>query len=650
VSTLQRFLVLIPIGVMALASIVASGGGGGGGDSGGEGGGDPIGTDLSGQFVDSAVSGLRYVTSGGTQGTTDASGTFSYKAGETVSFYLGEILIGEASGAAIVTPVSLVPGATDETNTTVSNIARFLQTLDDDDNPDNGIQISAAVSAAGAGMVVDFTLSAADFDAATAAIVDGLTALRSSGARTLVSVADAQLHLAGSLLCGRAGSYEGTWVQTAGPESDNGSWSFTVDTAGAISGSALSNVNTEINPIVISGTVTSGGTSSFEGVGTTSVGATFAGTVALDGSVTGTWENAPFGTSGTYSGSRVSGASEACTGTGGGEGEGSVEPGLGTLTLSGADAAAVGTAFAPPVVSERDTNILRWGTTLANMVEVEFAADGSLTRVSYTRITGDGSYDYSIFCAYDDCSGVTVDENAKTISFSDVAVPAITSWLATGPITLDGTLSYASIPFVVPGDGGDTGGGAITPTGGALDASCPPFNVGDTWAYSITTSSPATSSTVTETVTANDGSVITKQSDFSDSQDYVSTLYVVDGAVLDVEDDFTTSVSTYTTPWQFCPLERSGLAFQEQTTTAGTYTSTSKATVLSVADNVSVTVAAGTYNTTQIDYSFEYTDVGTGITLTGTATFYVASGVGVIKHVDRFGPNTSTTELTSTNF
>lgn len=214
-----------------------------------------------------------------------------------------------------------------------------------------------------------------------------------------------------------------------------------------------------------------------------------------------------------------------------------------------------------------------------------------------------------------------------------------------------GTLSLLLVVSCGGGGGSSpSNGNTITPTGGPLDASCPPFNVGDTWTYSVTTTSPVTSSTLMETITANDGSIITKQSDFSASQDYESTLYVVNGAVLDVKDDFGSSVSNYTTPWQFCPLVTSGLAFEEKTTTGSTYTSTSKATVVTVTNNVSVTVTAGTFDTTQIDYSYEYTEVGSGITYHGNATFYVASGVGVVKHVDFFGPNTSTTELTSINF
>ena len=67
-----------------------SSGGGGGGSNGLR----------TGRFVDGPVSGLYYETA--TQaGQTDAQGTFEYRSGETVRFYVGDILIGEATGAAL---------------------------------------------------------------------------------------------------------------------------------------------------------------------------------------------------------------------------------------------------------------------------------------------------------------------------------------------------------------------------------------------------------------------------------------------------------------------------------------------------------------------------------------------------------------------
>jgi hypothetical protein len=129
----------------------------GGGD--GISGGDPV---LSGQLVDSTVSGVRYETAT-SSGITDSEGRFEYLEGEAVSFYLGGMLLGEAQGAATVSLFDLaqdvepVVGNTllkkairnrkeGPSFSTVINLAVVLQTLDSDGNPDNGIAISEDVA------------------------------------------------------------------------------------------------------------------------------------------------------------------------------------------------------------------------------------------------------------------------------------------------------------------------------------------------------------------------------------------------------------------------------------------------------------------------------------------------------------------------
>jgi hypothetical protein len=88
---------------------------------------------------------------------TDKSGTFNYKKGETVTFSLGGVVIGSVQGAQLITPVDLVPGATDENNETVTNISRLLQSLDLDGNPDNGISIPANIKLAMENISLDFS-------------------------------------------------------------------------------------------------------------------------------------------------------------------------------------------------------------------------------------------------------------------------------------------------------------------------------------------------------------------------------------------------------------------------------------------------------------------------------------------------------------
>ena len=132
------FLILNLISFFLLSA--CGGGGGGGGDSSSSGSqSKPV--IETGVFLDNAVEGMRYI-SGGQSGFTDKDGKFKYEHGKSVRFEVGGIIVGNCVGKAFVTPVDLVPGATDETNTTVINITKFLLAIDDDDDPQNGLKIT----------------------------------------------------------------------------------------------------------------------------------------------------------------------------------------------------------------------------------------------------------------------------------------------------------------------------------------------------------------------------------------------------------------------------------------------------------------------------------------------------------------------------
>ncbi|MFB3105189.1 MAG: hypothetical protein ACE1ZA_09680, partial [Pseudomonadales bacterium] len=134
---------------------------------------------LTGVFSDSAVGGLSYATA--TQsGLTNAAGEFTYLAGEIITFSIGGTVIGEpvtATGA--MTPLDLVPGAPlISTLLEARNVSRdpdsaesralnrfvniivFLQSLDEDANPDNGITIPAGIATLLNGIQLDFDLDA----------------------------------------------------------------------------------------------------------------------------------------------------------------------------------------------------------------------------------------------------------------------------------------------------------------------------------------------------------------------------------------------------------------------------------------------------------------------------------------------------------
>ena len=98
-------------------------------------------TSQTGIFLDSPVSGLGYVTDT-QQGMTGTGGSFTYQNGERIHFFLGDIELCDVEAGPIVTPIDCVAGAVDETNPRVTNMLMFLQALDFDDDPQNGIDIT----------------------------------------------------------------------------------------------------------------------------------------------------------------------------------------------------------------------------------------------------------------------------------------------------------------------------------------------------------------------------------------------------------------------------------------------------------------------------------------------------------------------------
>jgi len=132
---------------------------------------EPISDDASGMlkgvFVDSPVTGLGYSTSSGFIGKTNLAGEFEYVAGDTITFLLGEIVLGEVLGGAKITPFDLVgfelPGEdvsigdfigslalAETTNSATAferglNLLILLQSLDVNNDAGDGIEIGEAV-------------------------------------------------------------------------------------------------------------------------------------------------------------------------------------------------------------------------------------------------------------------------------------------------------------------------------------------------------------------------------------------------------------------------------------------------------------------------------------------------------------------------
>ncbi len=101
----------------------------------------------TGVLIDAAVSGIRY-DSGSQQGTTDATGQFKYQGNENIQFKLGNINLGYAKASDILLLKALNNGVNGRGNLsdTTLNRAVLLQTLDNDGDSSNGIQISSATA------------------------------------------------------------------------------------------------------------------------------------------------------------------------------------------------------------------------------------------------------------------------------------------------------------------------------------------------------------------------------------------------------------------------------------------------------------------------------------------------------------------------
>lgn len=176
----------------------------------------------NGTFLDSPVAGLTYKTA--TQsGITDSNGQYQYLSGETIHFSVGDIKIGSVTGSNVLSPTQMIAGNENTAHTTVIKILQFLQTIDDDTNPNNGIQISAATRQAAAGQLFDFNN---DTESQLSLLVNQLM----SSTKRLITRAEATNHFNKSLIQQFSGTYQGTWIDN----NENGSFEFELDANGVI--------------------------------------------------------------------------------------------------------------------------------------------------------------------------------------------------------------------------------------------------------------------------------------------------------------------------------------------------------------------------------------------------------------------------------
>ncbi|RTR34397.1 hypothetical protein EKG39_01605 [Shewanella atlantica] len=129
---------------------------------------------LSGVFSDSPVSGLGFETAS-QSGVTDAEGMFDYLEGEEVVFFLGGTRFPSVTAQSEVTPMDLYQTEL-ASDIGVVNTLRILQSLDQDHNPENGIQLAEGINEILAGTEMDPQAPQFEQQATAALVVAGMSA------------------------------------------------------------------------------------------------------------------------------------------------------------------------------------------------------------------------------------------------------------------------------------------------------------------------------------------------------------------------------------------------------------------------------------------------------------------------------------------
>ncbi len=160
----------------------------------------------SGSFKDSNVSGLSF-SSGSASGVTDAAGRFTCETGRPVDFSIGAVNLGSMMCTTVGSPPALVAsGAFDDPEAV--NIARFLQLLDGDGDPVNGISISAGLQqAADTWPQLDF--AAADLDGQLVTVFSEIQSIDNRTVTAAPTAVEAFEHMDDVLACAYGGAFTG---------------------------------------------------------------------------------------------------------------------------------------------------------------------------------------------------------------------------------------------------------------------------------------------------------------------------------------------------------------------------------------------------------------------------------------------------------
>jgi hypothetical protein len=150
----------------------------------------------TGKFVDAPVEGLKYV-SGAQNGFTGPTGEFTYEVGQSVIFSVGGVVVGQAQGSSVMTPIELVKSANPSATVTadtpaVVQIARFLLTASS--LTSTGIKIDPIVTAACATQNINISTAPAS---SFSAMISQIATL--AGNRNITTTTDAQNHITASM-------------------------------------------------------------------------------------------------------------------------------------------------------------------------------------------------------------------------------------------------------------------------------------------------------------------------------------------------------------------------------------------------------------------------------------------------------------------
>jgi len=396
--------------------------------------GNPVKTLLPGYFIDSFVTGLRYETDSQI-GTTDADGKFSYVDGEFVSFYVGNIFIGQAKAKSVMTPLDLVPNAIDETNPQVTNILRFVQTLDSNGDPNDGIDILAAARDTSLSATINFEQDITSFET-DQALIDYLASLDqiTGNTTTLVSAAAAQNHFYSSVMSIYSRNYAGPFDGDL-----SGSWMFIVNN-GVITGTVT------INDVatLVSGQMKIDGSAEISVYNSTMV---FSAAFNKFGLVSGTWNDTSNNTRGNFVNYMSHGEITEVFGP--------ISP-YGSLKLIGNDVVNFETdTFSPRWLQYQSPNEPSWDIQIDNSsywISVVVNSDATVGAVYFEKAnpSSNVSYFYSLICvtgsASADCAelanNISVDLLSQQITFNNLVLNNDSFGVSTDTLTLQGTLTY----------------------------------------------------------------------------------------------------------------------------------------------------------------------------------------------------------------